>query len=372
MISSAFAVIPMGQAIYSTGILRGIVYILRCKCNFRNNAFVLFLIICYLSSLHAGLWDYRIFVFTGLFLFITPIFTSKRIFIFRLKYIVYSLYMFPIVALISLYCYFKGINMMSLVEGDVSWDFSALFWHSMWLGAANGLSNIVLLWMIYKSSNKVWQVILILWLLCSIFLSVVSGSRSALFASLIAMSYLIYLKTINFKKLIQYIIIIGSILFVTIPFYYNYADRMVAKMEYQKENGETSRDEAFAMRVRDFKDSPIIGVGFAVGHHLETGKKEIGRMESGSGWLSVLSQTGILGSLVVIYVLFFAYKSVRKRIKTDLLLQLIVPVILFICVHSVFEGYILTAGYYMCIFFWGILGLLSVYPMYAKIKRPYK
>jgi len=366
LVSSSLAVIPMGLVIYSTGILIGIIYIFRKRLYFQNKVFVFFLIISYLSSIIGGLWDYRIFVFTALFIFVTPIFNSKNVFIFRLKYILYSLSIFPVIALVSLYCYFAGINMMSLNDGDVSWDFSALFWHSMWLGAANGLSNIVLLWLLTKRTNKTLQIILILWLLSSVFLSIVSGSRSALLASVIAMSYLIYLKTTDLKKLIKYILIIGSILIVSIPFYYNYAGRMLAKMEYQEVEGETSRANIFKMRILDFKDSPIIGVGFAVGRHAESGKKEIGRMESGSGWFSIVSQTGIIGLLTVLFIIYSAYIRVRRFIKKDSILQLLISIFLYLCLHSLFEGYILTSGYYLCILFWGILGLLYVYPTNIK------
>jgi hypothetical protein len=374
LISSSIAIIPMGLVFYSLGILMGIIYILKNKYSLNNVAFIVILSICYLSSILSGMWDYRIFVFTALFIFITPIFNSKRIFIFRLKYILFSLYIFPIIALVSLYCYFTGVNMMSLNEGDVSWDFSALFGHSMWLGAANGLSNIVLLWQIYKSKNKVWQIVLIIWLFSSIFLSVVSGSRSAFLSSLIAMSFLSYLKTTNLKRKIQSIIVIGVFVFVTYPFYYKYAGRMLAKMEYQKEKGETSRASSFKMRTLDFQESPIIGVGFAVGRHVESRKKKIGRMESGSGWLSILSQTGILGFIAILAVVLGACYRVRKYLKKDYYLQLLVPVFIFLAIHSLFEGYILTPGYYLCVLFWGILGLLYVYPInrIRKILHVYK
>lgn len=368
MISSAIAVVPLGVLFYTLGITIGLFLVIKGGGKIRANAFMLFLFLCYLSTMISGLWDYRIFIFTGVILFISPIFSSLRNFKMRAKYIEYSLYVFPVVALISLFCYFTGINMMS-ASGDVSWDFSALFYHSMWLGAANGLSNVVLMWLISQSKVNFHKVLLSMWLCASIFLSVVSGSRSALAASLIAMIYMIYITSTNIKKLLKSLIIIIAISFIMYPMYYGYADRILSKFEYQEENNVTSRDEVFEMRALDFRASPIVGVGFSVGHRLKDRSLVIGRIESGSGWLSVACQIGTLGILVLLYIVIKSYCRVRPMIKCDRFLQLICPVFLFLSAHSCFEGYILTSGYYLCILFWGILSLLYTYP---KIKKSHE
>lgn len=140
---------------------------------------------------------------------------------------------------------------------------------------------------------------------------------------------------------------------------------MVAKFERQAEYGVNSRASLFSNRLLDFEDSPILGVGFAVGYR--GGVKQIGRMESGSGWFSIVCQTGLVGLFIVLYILYKALKRNIKRVKHDDYLKLIVPVFVFLCAHSFFEGYILTSGYYLCILFWGILGILAVYPKYAKV-----
>lgn len=362
MISSAIAVIPFGLQLYALGVTIGLFLTIRGTIRFSDNAFLLFLLLCYISTMVSGLWDYRIFIFTGIILFMSPILSSSRNFRMRARYLEYSLYVFPIVSLISLYCYFAGINMMSST-GDVSWDFSALFYHSMWLGAANGLSNVVLMWLISQSKDNLHKVLLSMWLLASIFLSVVSGSRAALAASLIAMFYMIYITSPNIKKLSKSIVLSMAILFTTYPLYYGYADRILSKFEYQKENNTTSRDGVFEMRRLDFIASPIIGVGFSVGHHPKDRTLVLGRIESGSGWLSVVCQIGLLGILVLLYIVIKSYMRVRRMIRRDRFLQLLCPVFLFLSAHSCFEGYILTSGYYLCILFWGILSILYTYPI---------
>ncbi|MFI3320918.1 MAG: O-antigen ligase family protein [Rikenellaceae bacterium] len=296
-------------------------------------------------------------------LFVSPIISSRKAFEIRKKYIKYSLFVFPILSVINLYCYYAGINMMSLDERDVSWDFSAIFWHSMWLGAASGLANIVIFWMQQQPVGNIRKVFYTVWLLISIFLSVVSASRSALVASLIAITYIIYIKSNNIKKLLRYLILILGIVTLTFPFYKKSATRIMNKVEYQQNIGENSRQRAIEARLLDFYESPIFGVGFAVGRDFRTGLKQIGQMESGSGWFSILCQCGLVGFFVIISILLQAYFRVKNKIREDSFLLLLVSILLYQCAHSLFEGYILTSGYYMCILFWGILSLLYVYPI---------
>ena len=332
LVSSSLATVPQGQLWYGLGLLVGLYMVLKKEKNFSTNGFFFFLCCCFLSTFIAGRWDYRLFTFSFVFFFITPILSSYKAFVFRFKYLKYCLFIFPVLSLLSLYCYYAGINMMSIESGDVSWDFSAMFWHSMWLGAACGISNVVLTWTVFEAERKKVKIVLVGWLFTSIFISVVAASRSALFASLIAMSVIVYLKLENVRQLFVYGFFIAIVVMCVFPFYKSKSIRMQAKMENQEKNGQNSRAYVWSLRVLDFQESPIVGVGFASSHVSPT-RIVVGRFESGSGWLSVPSQTGILGSLVLLSLLLTCYKRIRFFLRKDADLLLLASTFTFLSIH---------------------------------------
>ena len=95
-----------------------------------------------------------------------------------------------------------------------------------------------------------------------------------------------------------------------------------------------------ASGVKHFKETPIWGVGFAVSYNA-LGEKKIGRMESGSGWLSILFQTGLLGFSVMLLILC-GLRKVMIYIWKDYELLLYLFAFVYLCLHSLFEGYILA------------------------------
>lgn len=361
LLSSSLAIVPFGQVFYSCGIFIGLIYVLTRKFTCKFNVFSLFFGVCIISSILSEHFSYRVWLLGGILVFMTPILSSKSIQVFRIRYIWTSLYLFPVLSLISLFCYWAGINMMALNSGDVKWDFSALFGHSMWLGAANGLSNIVILWWLLNAASRSRKLLFILWLLASIFVSVVSASRSALAASCVSMFFLLWVVSKNLKSVVKKMTIVFLLSVVLLPFYYQSADRMIAKFQYQMENQKTSRDELVDLRLTEFISSPLWGVGVAVHIDPDTGDREVGRMESGSGWLSILSQTGLLGFLVMAVMVFKIMQRIRRSVSFHGQFQLLSAIWIYLLLHSCFEGYILTPGYYLCVLFWGILGLLYSY-----------
>ena len=91
-------------------------------------------------------------------------------------------------------------------------------------------------------------------------------------------------------------------------------------------------------------------------------------MESGSGWLSILFQTGIAG-FVIICTLLLKTRKVFPYIFNDYKLLLFFCSFLYLCLNSIFEGYLLTVGYYPCILFWTLLGFLHLYPYYKCVEN---
>lgn len=364
LLASSTPLVPNGLAFYLIGVLYCFIYSVRHKGNgTKAGLFWLFLVACYLASLVNMVFNYRLFIFTFVIITCSPILNSQKVFLFREKYLKFCLNSFPLISIICLYCYFKGINMMSLEDGDVNWDFSAIFPHSMWLAAAVGVSNVVCLWNVLNEKKRLYQVVWTGVLLQSIYLSVVSASRSALVASLMAMAVLVLCHVGSMQKFIKYAVVIGVLGTLSLPIYYNNSQRMQNKIEGS--NGVYgSRTGIWVDGFQHFGDQPLFGCGFAVSYR--DGHRDVGRLESGSGWLSILFQTGICGFAIMVGIMSGVKKRL-KNIRTDRNLQFYFFPFMFLCLHSIFEGYILTSGYYLCLLFWTLLSYLYTYNMHDSL-----
>ena len=366
LVAGAIVPVPFRTEIYMAGLFYLLCYTL-INWNsylFLSRYFVLFLIICVLSCIASNSFDYRLFAFIAIVISVTPITSSIKLFFFRKAYLKHCLMIFPLLSIISLFCYINGINYYEK-SGNIL-DFSGIFQHPMWMGAALGLSNIVTLWLIFFTKNRIMQILYILILLLSIYMTIVSGSRSALFASLITMCLFLIVKLHNINKIILTSCLIFVSTVMLLPYYMAGAQRMINKFESSR-GVYGSRTELFTTGVKHFKETPILGVGFAVSYN-ELGEKKIGRMESGCGWLSILFQTGLLGFSVICFILS-GLRRILKFIWNDYELLLYLFAFAYLCLHSLFEGYLLTIGYYPCILFWCLLGLLYTYPYFNFYKN---
>ncbi len=372
LVAEAIVIIPFKELIYYAGIIYVASYVIRN--NVQDNNFwmyyALFLAVCFLSSILSFTIDYRLFAFTFLVFSFTPITNSFRIFLFRRKYLYFSLMTFPILGVVSVMCYFLGINYFIPDDaiGTNQLDFSAIFPHPMWLGAAVGLSNVVFVWLVFSAKNKIYVCVCAVLLLLSIYLSVVAASRSAFFASVIAMIIFIILKLHDIRKIILVGIVIFVIAMAVLPFYLLGAERMQDKFE-RSQGKYGSRTELFESGLSTLEKRPLLGQGFAVKYDTK-GEKSVGRIEVGSGWLSILTQTGILGFFIVC-ALVLKVRKVFPYLFIDNKLLLYFSSFLYLCFHSCFEGYLLTVGYYPCILFWTLLGFLHVYPYYKDKELKY-
>lgn len=372
LLSEAIVPIPFRNYFYYIGIIYIFSYSLKNSDGYNKFGmyYVLFLTACFISSCFALILNYRLFAFIALIISCTPITHSFNIYLFRKKYLYYSLITFPILAIASAICYFTGINYYTPNHGiNINiLDFSAFFPHPLWLGAALGLSNIVLVWLIFTTRNKTYKITFSIILLLSLYISIVAASRSAFFSSAITMIILLLIKLHNIKK----IIITGSVLtivtIILLPIYLTGATRMQDK--FTNSRGKYgSRTELVVSGLSNFQQNPLLGQGFAISYNAK-GEKIVGRMESGSGWLSILSQTGIIG-FTIICILLVKVRKIFPYIFNDDKLLLYFCSFLYLCLHSGFEGYLLTIGYYPCILFWMLLGFLHIYPYYKHIENEY-
>ena len=317
--------------------------------------YALFLISIFVTNSINQTFDYRFLLFVAIVFLTCPIASSLRLFLFKRLVIKYLLFVFVCISVICFICYCIGYNGSIVPSRHYNnLDFRGITNHPMWLAPICGISNIFSLFVILYEKDMYKRILFFCFLIMSFFTSVVAASRSALVASVVVMLILLWVKyndVYTYVKMLFVIIVLGFC-------FSHFLDtrRIEDKMEYQQKHQVTSRDELWNARLKEFDSSPLLGIGFAtsgLGY-----EKETGLMESGGGWLSVLSQTGVIGLLFMLMILY------RSLIKLSLLrrfpdLLLYTFILFFLCIHSFAEGYIYTPGYNLCVLFWLVIGCLT-------------
>lgn len=333
--------------------------------------FVLFILLIVASSVINMMLDLRLVLFAFILILTCPIYTSLRWHLYK-KRIMQNLFIgFIGVVLINLYAKIIGFNLRAMMQ---QWEdltdkqFSGFCDQPMWLAAAAAVSTIFCAYLVFEQIKKkrMQQYFYIVLLLCSIYVTMIAGSRSAFFAAMGAMCVVLYLLVKNKARLIKYVISAAVVVLVLSPIFFNRktSGAMMAKQEYQEKVGGTSRDGLWSDRMAEFKSSPLIGVGF--GAHGVGEDKEVSRVETGGGWISILSQTGILGLVLAISIIFKAFTPIRK-IRQDNSMMVIYAAYFFFIVHSIVEGYMFQGGWYLCLIFWMVIGLLIENKQYGEI-----
>lgn len=346
------------------------------KQNKNSHLFILFILLIVTSSVINMMLDLRLVLFAFILILTCPIYTSLKWHLYKKK-IMRNLFVgFVGVVMLNIYAKMTGFNLRAMMQ---QWEdltdkqFSGFCDQPMWLSAAAAVSTIYCAYLVFVQEKKKrsQQYINILLLLCSIYITMISGSRSAFVAAMGSTCIVLYLLVKNKGRLIKYVI--GSVLLAAVlsPIF---MDRktfgaMMAKQEYQKEIGQTSRDQIWDDRMAEFKSSPLIGVGF--GAHGVGYEKEVSRVETGGGWISILAQTGILGLILALGIIFKAYTPIRK-IRQDNSMMCIYAAYFFFIVHSIVEGYMFQGGWYLCLIFWMVIGLLIENKQYGEIIRQLK
>lgn len=118
-----------------------------------------------------------------------------------------------------------------------------------------------------------------------------------------------------------------------------------------------TRQQLWGYRIQEFQESPIIGIGFQQQKLYRPGSSRA-FLEPGSGYLAVLSMTGIAGAigfgciaLMVVRALFSSASAIPGSYR-DILRGWIA----FFCVHSVVEGYVFACGSLLCLLLWLTIG----------------
>lgn len=346
----------------------------------QNTIYTIFIVFICLSSILNFALDIRIILFATILTITGPFYTSIRWHLYKKKLMGFILKGFACTVLISIIAKALGINYQVMIRmGGASMteyggidEFSGFAKFPMWNSAAAAISIIYFAYLLFKDKNFTskykWGYLIML--LASMYVCIISASRSALAFSIMASGLLFYWLSFNVKAITKYIMIFGALTVLLFPFYMDSATRMMQKQKGQEESGVTSRDALWAMRINEFNSSPMFGVGYAVsGIGMN---KKIGRDESGGSWLAILAQTGIIGLVIAGMLWIKTFMPVRK-VKYDNEYILIYALVCFFTLHTIFEGYMFQGGWYMCVICWLSLGLLNESKMYRgkliRIKR---
>lgn len=333
--------------------------------------FVLFILLIIVSSIINLMLDLRLVLFSFILILTCPIYTSLKWHLYKRRVLNTLLVGFVGVVLINYYAKLRGFNLRALTQ---QWQdltdrqFSGYCDQPMWLAAAAAVSTIYCAYLVFSQVKKTkkQQYFYILLLLCSIYVTMISGSRSAFMAAMGATCVVLYLLVKNKARLIKYVTVSALLGIVLSPIFLDRKTMgaMMVKQEYQEETGTTSRDAIWADRMAEFKSSPLIGVGF--GAHGVGDEKEVSRVETGGGWISILAQTGIVGLVLALCIIAKAFTSIRV-IRRDTSMICIYAAYFFFIVHSIVEGYMFQGGWYLCLIFWMVIGLLIENKQYGPI-----
>ena len=268
-----------------------------------------------------------------------------------------------IISVISFFCYFLGINMMRTV-----WDSSGLLYQSnnagtfggittqsMLLAPISGIAVIACSYFAMNRKKKFW----ILVLMCAGSL-LFAASRSSLLATIAGEIVLVYFSSRHAGKTAKRIMQGLLILAVTFPLWNGALSGLEAKNKGSITSGinTDSRSEKWEIRINEWKDSPILGIGFCSVSSREAVSVG-GKIEPGSSWLAILSMTGIVGFILfaLIYIRA-AWNSLSPRRPSGAVLG---AILIMFGLHIVAEGYIFAGGSSLCFLAWLSIGCATDY-----------
>lgn len=276
----------------------------------------------------------------------------------------------------SFFCFFLGINLMKTRwENTGSFEeysnyggrFGGLTSHSMLLGPIAMIAALFFYFLYQKNTNKIY---LFLFFFSAISV-ILASSRAAMLSLAVAIVYNLIVGKVNavVKKRMIGILVFSALL--AIPISGIVFKGVINKQEARKRQSTSaldSRQGKMTFRLNEFKSSPILGVGFCaidINGGDKYSEKE-GRIEPGTSHLSVLSMLGLAGFAVYLVILYRVYSNTKKT--TTLRSRFVFTCFVAIFIHAWFEGYILSAGGFLALVYWVIVGQCIDTP---KIQRLY-
>lgn len=328
--------------------------------------FYIFILFLWLSSMVNMVFDLRLVLFSVILFMTAPRFSIQwHLYKIKLMYCIFT--GFGIATIANLFAKFAGINLVHVDEYGLNRvaEFAGFCSHPMWTSCAAAFSTLFFVSMAFRDNleKKSLRYFYYAMILASLYVTMIGASRSAFFLSLACSVLIIWMQS---KKIavVKNLAIVGVAAVIFAPFLMKNSQAMLNKkngLEITAEN--TSRDELWGQRMEEFKSSPILGIGFAA--HGIGANKRVGRNESGGSFISVLAQAGIIG-IIFVLLIWVAAIMIPKAIGIDYNNILFYASFVFMSIHSIFEGYMFQAGWYLCLIIWFIIGLMIEHKMMRK------
>ena len=319
------------------------------------------IVFLWLTTIVNGMLDFRLVIFSVILYLFRPT-GNVELHQYKLKLLKNIYWGFGIVTLANAYAKWAGIN----IKAGAEWmethrgfsEFSGFATHPMWTSCAAAISTTFFVSLVFRQTDmKSWQRYACYgMILVSLYITMISASRSAFFLSLACSALIIWMQTDKITAFMRNALIVGFTVLFFAPILMDNAAAMLNKknsLEVTTKN--TSRDALWTERMAEFHSSPIIGIGFAA--HGVGAQKTVGRNESGGGFITVLAQTGVIG-IIFIALIWVAATSMPKQVGNDPNMILIYSSFVFFSIHSIIEGYMFQGGWYLCLIIWLIIGIM--------------
>lgn len=310
--------------------------------------------------------NYRLLSFLIIAGLVSPLILNEKLRAFRLKIITYLNRAILLIVSLSFLAHFSGIY-----SGQGGSGFQGLTNHSMTMGSVAALSMLISLGQSYTvdiSRNE--KIFYILVALMSFTMMLLAGSRAAVLGVLSAfVAYFFKMYQLRLGKFFQAIFIALFILVASAGVWSDFTDTLNFKTSASIEStgGVTSsRDDYWGYRVKEFKESPLYGVGFSVIRYGVV--SESGGVEPGSSWLALFSMTGVLGGILFVLLIISLLKKLFFYQSTKTTVPFLFAMLIFFMVHWLFEGYMLASGTFESFYAWLILGVISLYNKSEQIE----
>lgn len=326
---------------------------------------VLYLITCLISILLNNIPSYyniysRYLVFILLLLSFSNLVNSRKIALMRL----HAFHIFSILTVILV-----TINYILFSLGIVTDKALALYEErGLYTGStANNemgvLGAIAIMFVItygmkfFKRFSILSKIILLICLVSAISMMAMASSRMGLLCTIFSILFALYkLNSKDIKKIFisLSVVVLGG--FFVLTFMGDKFRFMLEKNGNQIEEIKlNSREDMWLSRIKEYQESPIYGVGFG---YMKYGWGNLGaesargRIESGSGWASVISQTGTLGAICMFFIVIPNLIYLIRKKSTSYCSAWYSGMCIMFILQPITEAYITTVGAVLCCLFW--------------------
>lgn len=262
-----------------------------------------------------------------------------------------------IIFLTSIFIVWYALRLPSFGVG-----FSAFMNQCMLLGPIVGLGAIVSLARLLHGRSRLWSVLAGL----AIFPLLASGSRVAVVATGSALSFLVIRRKPVAGALLGLGFAAAILAFVVgKPTFGGGEEGDKLTSAISRKGVQNSRADLWQSRMEEFRSSPLIGIGVAMGtgSGAELSEKGEIRVEPGSAYLGLLAMTGVAGSVSLLSAVGVLVKDFARRRKQGVEDDILVAVGIFFAVHGLAEGWILGFGSPLCFLFWLWMGTFGDAPL---------